>query len=80
MKIRSGFVSNSSSASFVLDKRYISAKQAHEVINFKGVTEGWHITEDENFIRGHTSMDNDELFEIVKNFGNDRIIVTWDRD
>jgi|ETNvirenome_6_85_1030632.scaffolds.fasta_scaffold07444_8 hypothetical protein len=34
MKIRNSFVSNSSSASFVISKSEITAKQAHALLNF----------------------------------------------
>ena len=78
MKIRSGFVSNSSSASFILDKRYISYEDIEKIIDYCNTLdeEGnwiksecldtWTTVEDENFLKGFTSMDNGELFSWIK--------------
>lgn len=62
MKIRAGFVSNSSSASFVISLDDISAKQ------LRMITDGhpsdyadyleWSITVDSDNVSGYTSMDN----------------------
>lgn len=73
-KIRAGFVSNSSSASFVISLDDISAKQ------LRMITDGhpndyedykcWSITVDNDNVSGYTSMDNfnfcDYLVEDVK--------------
>lgn len=60
MKTRDGFVSNSSSSSFVLPKKYLSKCQLG-LIHAKLVLdepEGWDITEDDEAVRGFTHMDN----------------------
>ena len=73
MKRRAGFVSNSSSSSFVFDKRYLSAHQAEAIVKYTTKDdperwEYWSITEDEDFIRGFTSMDNGCLSSFMKDF------------
>ena len=69
MKIRSGFVSNSSSASFVLDKRYLTAGQIEKIITWLekgGECESWDITDTDDFIKGWTVMDNDYFSDYLK--------------
>jgi len=82
MKIRSGFVSNSSSSSFILDKRYLSGIEIKKILTASNnlLFEGWDIIEDEDFIKGFTSMDNGELHDFIKNEINPRMkaIVIWE--
>ena len=78
MKLRVGFVSNSSSASFILDKRYITKEDIKKIQDYcNTLDEGgnwigsicsdrWDTIEDENFLKGFTSMDNGELFSWIK--------------
>lgn len=69
MKIRSGFVSNSSSSSFILQKKDLTAEQIEKIENH--IEEGeklgmagakkdniWFIEIHEDVIKGSTSMDN----------------------
>lgn len=80
MKLRLGFVSNSSSASFILDKRYMSGSQMFDVMQYVG-PDGWTITEDEDFIRGDTCMDNEDIAEFFKKIDlRMRAIVKYERD
>ena len=75
MKIRNGFVSNSSSASFVLKTNKLSSNQLCRIFELikedeydgtilKLDSDRWSITKSENEISGHTWMDNDELSEL----------------
>lgn len=77
MKIRVGFVSNSSSASFTINKKHLPREVINAVKdhwnyandnNFKcidseysSVSDKWDIEETENELRGMTSMDNFDM-------------------
>ena len=77
MKIRCGFVTNSSSSSFLILKSCLSSKQLDGIrnhselgkrLNLDWAEERWDIKENENFITGYTDMDNfciSDLFEIM---------------
>ena len=64
MKIRCGFVSNSSSSSFVIKKHYLSQQQIDGIKNHKtcGIkfanTDYWDITETDDEIQGFTIINN----------------------
>ena len=67
MKIRQGFVSNSSSSSFVLDKRYLTEEQIEAILNCEEIlSDSWNITDDGDVISGHTWMDNGAMGEFLK--------------
>ena len=48
MKIRNGFVSNSSSSSFVIDKSKLTEKQVRQVVNYEG--SGEYLIQDVKFV------------------------------
>ena len=70
MKARTGFVSNSSSASFILKKYHMTEEQIaviKEYLEGKNMEEdhcAW--TEDEELIEGYTSMNNDAFEEFLE--------------
>ena len=73
MKTRLGFVSNSSSASFVIDKRYTTAEMIQRLKDYcNNIGEGenqcwdyWVINENEDFVSGFTTMDNGGLYDWI---------------
>jgi hypothetical protein len=65
MKIRDGFVSNSSSSSFTIRKRNLALSQIYMVLNGAELAsmkdnpdDAWRISDDEDSISGYTCMDN----------------------
>ena len=74
MKTRHGFVSNSSSSSFIVIKQGISEIQKEQLFNigdedFK--QSPWRITEEEFLITGYTSMDNFDMRNYMEKIGID---------
>ena len=71
MKIRCGFVSNSSSSSFVIKKHYLSQQQINGIKNHAtcGIEyadkDYWDITETEDEIQGSTFMDNFNIYSYM---------------
>ena len=73
MKIRNGFVSNSSSSSFILVKNEISKQQLEKIINHEsecdkyGYEEGdfWDITINDEMVIGNTSMDDFDMYSFL---------------
>ena len=64
MKIRIGFVSNSSSASFVIIKDKLTEDQIKQLLDYNDSEEnydGWNISIRGEFVSGFTIMDNDEI-------------------
>lgn len=92
MKIREGFVSNSSSASFILFKKYLTEEQIKNIVSLNekdikapndSYSECWHITEEDEFIKGETSMDNDLLYEMITNMDPPipmKAVINWRGD
>jgi hypothetical protein len=90
MKIRTGFVSNSSSSSFTINKRYISAYQMDQIINHIDSAkkededryyfyDEWIIEETDEELRGHTSMDNFDMKHFLENVvGVKNEYIRWD--
>ena len=92
MKIRINFVSNSSSSSFVIEKKNLSKKQIQRIHDYEdsimferevGNSDPryyqWEITEKEDTIEGYTSMDNFDFKEYLDALGIDDEDIKWDR-
>ena len=73
MKNREGFVSNSSSSSFILRRKYISDYQMelinkhHEEIEDK--SDAWSIYENDDSVEFYTNMDNFSMESFLKKIG-----------
>lgn len=91
MKIRSGFVSNSSSCSFTLPMNMVSPKIAYcilydidklaEYFEYKTYgSRGWTIKQVGDNIEGDTIMDNFGMLEFFEKIGIDISKITYDDD
>jgi hypothetical protein len=88
MKSRFGFVSNSSSSSFIISKHFLNEWQINAIKNhttnlyFKrsgcDKYDAWNINEDEHFVCGSTSMDNFDMREFLCMIGINPNVVKWD--
>jgi len=88
MKIRLGFVSNSSSSSFILDKHMLTDEQIDKILalNGKEIKEGkgsecWTIYDDNDQITGFTTMDNGYLHAIIRKMNPPmQAVIEWEHD
>lgn len=89
MRIRSGFVSNSSSASFVIIKFNLTSRQLKQIrsapayakrlgMDFIEEHGNWRVKEDENVILGSTTMDNFDFAEFLTKIGVNWDYIGWD--
>jgi hypothetical protein len=80
MKVRNGFVSNSSSSSFMIPLSAISAAQRVKIMNhveeskalgMRDIRDGdaWSITETDHAIKGWTMMDNFDMGYFLSEIG-----------
>lgn len=92
MKTRLGFVSNSSSSSFVINKNFLTEKQIEQIWNHFIILCGtdcfyeadyfsdydeWNITEDEDEIKGTTMMDNLDMKFFLDWIGVPNKYIKW---
>ena len=87
MKIRNGFVSNSSSSSFIINKEDITGKQYFLIREYqKHISEygieddepAWFLEDRGDYLHGSTSMDNFDMEEYLKVIGVNPKKVKWD--
>ena len=89
MKTREGFVSNSSSASFVLKKNMVSEEQLEKVRNhskegkklgLQYAEDEWNIREGKRLMKGDTYMANFNMREFFQRIGISSEAYTYDED
>lgn len=66
MKIRTGFVSNSSTASFILRRDALTSALLNRL---KELGDDWYIKYEDSYTYGGTIMDNDGIVRIFKEHG-----------
>lgn len=74
MKARQGFVSNSSSSSFVIQKKDLTPEQLDLIRNhmedeYCRSGEAWEITETDTTIEGYAFMDNFDMKDYLERVG-----------
>lgn len=82
MKIRYGFVSNSSSSSFLINKNKLSSEQVEKIYNHQldkdfGEGEDWTIQEVGECIMGFVGMDNFDMETYLLKIGIAEEDVAW---
>ena len=80
MKKRFGFVSNSSSSSFIINKKDLTVNQYQKILNHRDVADedAWYIEETEDELTGTTGMDNFSMYEYMEKLGIDMSKIDWD--
>ena len=91
MKNRAGFVSNSSSSSFIIPLEHLNPTQIHQIKNhieeskkmtntqwFNGEYDGWSIDEDAVSIHGYTCMDNFDMSKFLEKIRVPEHVIEWD--
>lgn len=87
MKTRNGFVSNSSSSSFLIVKYELSPKQIDQIVNHREECfkygmhcdggEEWSIEDPGEVLIGTTDMDNFDMDQFLTYIGVRRSIIDW---
>lgn len=91
MKIRTGFVSNSSSSSFVIQRSRLSAYQLDLIcdhihyakdldidMTYAEERDAWSIEKEPMCVRGSTTMDNFDMAEFLDKIGISEEDIEWD--
>lgn len=88
-KIRNGFVSNSSSSSFIIARRDLSQNQLAQLVEIASGPIGewddsWYVSEVADGVSGFTIMDNggkdDGMYKVLQKLDIDMSKVEWNED
>ncbi len=81
-KIKQGFISNSSSSSFIIKLENITSQQLNFIKNYKEYDDDfydeWSITTDDNYVKGYTDMDNCDMCKYLDKIGVPKSEVEWE--
>lgn len=87
MKLRIGFVTNSSSSSFTIARSDLTDKQIEKIKNYfeaakevgmNDFDDWWDINETNFNINGFTCMDNGDMLKFLRLIGVDRDNIEWE--
>ena len=87
MKLRTGFVTNSSSSSFTIAKSDLTDDQIEKIKNYFEVAkkvgmndfdDSWDIDETNFNINGFTCMNNGDMLKFLRLIGVDRDNIEWE--
>jgi len=85
-KIRLDYVTNSSSSSFLIQKKYLTEKQIKAIylhgkigkkMGIPYAEDTWNIEENEDLISGNTYMDNFDFHEYLRKIGIPEEVIFW---
>ena len=81
MKIRSGFISNSSSSSFIInycDTTSITMEQLRKILNYPShIYLKWNFDDKNGAIIGTTTGDDGQMKQYLEDIGVDEALIMW---